>query len=1465
MVSGTTGTETIITETTDTQTSITESTEQQTQVTGTTATEDVSDSGSASDDSDLRSDMPSTILPRNLAEIPVGYSAFSELDLPRAPRRRPIAKRESSFKGATHVLKKALEGGKKIIAEKVDPPKPVVNQPPNIENWLSGTVDPFVETASSKATETELEPPKSREMPKKETTPTRPVQRSTKPAPELNFTASTKASDETITTPRPLKVRPQSGERLKTSQSSQEVSATPPSSGLKRRTATRSTSSPVKNGGKKGFADRLRDAFRGESAGHAPPPLEYPSCSTVISYDSYDSYDSYYDDQTETDVTYSQNRRSSGSRSPTVITATSDERSSVTDDSSYLSKSSADNAKRRPPTNGRHELSTILSEADTFSTLSSDIESMLSDSTFTQTTGLTKSTGSNAKVSRQRSHQSRNGSLKRRLTKHSDLVSVLSLPDEGPAPSRSRSLRSSRSVSRAPSNRGGRSVDNLLRDFAKDENLYQRELKTLVDGVLPVLLTQVVKSDKDVKEPLSPRASQSKSETLSKSVVDMGMALEKLRNAHKKCPLGNVKLLPQWLESTHAIYNNYLDVWRLTFQGVIVNLRVNSLDDNDSLVNAMPQNEDGDVVNQAGERIDVAHLLKRPLVRIKWITKFIQGYRKIAATDDYASLCANWEELQDKARRRHKEEQARATDEEAINTDTTRCRDLRTLSALDYVRIDHSRQVYAKDTFRLELRHSQGQRLGCQVELVYRDNQLFKSDPGDLLIREIGHEGRNWLLFAPVLGSHLSARIGDDKNQLVVMVRGHREEWTELLILSAEDEEQIADWLDILGTTPVPPPLPSAEFTEAQSRSLLAGSEVGDVPIGERRNRRGVPQTQSFGSMSPAMKSRTPERYHTRNASVPMAHLQALPVHEPSLPTHPESLQRTHSRSRHSLPSNPGPSDSQERSRPLSESMRPDPAMFVVTQPDDEPVADVPPPPPAHRTINPRKQQQHHLAPPADDGRLKRRGSSPLKHEYQPSDLSSVESSEYSSESDSGSDTETEGDASSYESSDDELEAIEMPETTPAISIKHQHHTDQAPAQRHWAERVEVAAEEPMISTLPLQPQELRRPDPEYIFYATATISYWDTKHGAWKDLWPDSCSVITTPGLIEVYPVSPEGAHYGGDQPLIALDLTPLVSLRNSTVLDLEIRSPALSYARLYAKMTKADASIFRFRNPTYLDSEKLYLAVHRARMDNAKYKALAEESRVRAFGQNRFANTQEDANSSRRRSWFGRKNSYRASARAPSQSQGSVSQQSGVSASSFLKRLMGGASHSFDIEMSSVDRQGRSGSGSPSQYGSSASSATPPRSPSISAANSGPAKMSLTTNNLKIRLHLLVSSTKWEDYGNCLLEVMRPDQGVHQKLRTPQGMEKRIVIKTCPRKSTEESVVVLDVVLGSRCFTRLGSRGILLNVWEEVKDETGVAGMAPKDGGSGGQVNKWCFQCASVTEASWIFGLVTQEVTIW
>jgi hypothetical protein len=60
------------------------------------------------------------------------------------------------------------------------------------------------------------------------------------------------------------------------------------------------------------------------------------------------------------------------------------------------------------------------------------------------------------------------------------------------------------------------------------------------------------------------------------------------------------------------------------------------------------------------------------------------------------------------------------------------------------------------------------------------------------------------------------------------------------------------------------------------------------------------------------------------------------------------------------------------------------------------------------------------------------------------------------------------------------------------------------------------------------------------------------------------------------------------------------------------------------------------------------------------------------------------------------------------------------------------------------------------------------------------------------------------------------------------------------------------------------MGSRGIVCGVWEEVRDGQGVVGMVPATGATGGNIKKWCFQCASVAEANWVLRLVHQEVDV-
>lgn len=1448
----------------------------------------------------LGSDLSSSIANKSVAdipgEIPFGHSAFSELDLPldggvgrSRPKRMPKPERNSSLPGVG-VFKKVMEEGKKIIYDINEPPRPpAANNPPSIEKWLNNTVDPFVdESKTADSTPAKPAPSPSNDHIKASTPEMYASREKETPAHTHSRKPSTheskpsrRSSPKAEATPSPPK-SPRSAEKSELSEATTAETAanekTPDSPGLKRRRATRSQSSPIKAGGKRPFLGMLKEAFQGESGGYKKPSISYQS-HEERRYD--DDDDEHYDDDDDDD--YSEDR--------TVTSGYDSRLSSAYDDARTRSDLSADVAEPttprmagprfRPPTSGNHELSTILSE-ESSSAVESDMTSDVSQSTLTQSTTLTKA----SERSRSKSGNHAPG-LKRRLTKHSDLMSVLSLPDDKNIPTAIRSSRSRPSLRKQRGGTEGVTGEELLMEFLDDEELYSRELKTLVDGVVPVLLKHVVQDDST-----PPDLFNSTSPDQSKSVVSMGVALEKLRNAHRKAPHSDIRKLANWAHGVVPIYNSYIGAWRLGFQDLVVNLApaAGVPEDEDSLLNAMPRNEHGDIVNEDGERVDVAHLLKRPLIRVKHLVKLLRCLSSIIPSEETHELLRNFEELQEKSRHRFRQETARITDEDAINTDTTRCRDLRTLGATDHVSISANRQVNAKDLFSLDLAHSSGQRLECQVELVHRDNTKSPEDPGDILIRETGDGGRAYLLFPPLPLTFISARTGDGNNDMVVMIRGtyRGRQWHELVTLSAESEDQILDWLDLLPIDPIPPrePEPSVVGDESDEES----APRVDIPVGARsirRRRRQSSREETASPQSPPTPKRDlPLRYHPRGpppSSKPSTIFEESEVST----TFSHENEKTPTRNDYGMGARQSRYETERdshRSRPLSEGMRPDPQHLVQKERSNASARDDgAPPPPIHRTFSVSSQQQPEpqnqnqnqnspsIKPPVElrsDGKIRRRTSSPLKHEYLPSDGSEgSEPSElsYSEESDS------------Y-SSEDEMDSLDLPETELGVSIKHGSQAagddiNVAPLPEPIQTGMGAADSECSLTPSNSASQAgvqgaTPAPEEEPAQRFMASISRWSDR-GVWKDIADAPCTILVMPGLIEAYPILKSGAMREG-QPMLAMDLTPLVLIRQSTTVDLEIRSAVQPHCQIFKTLGGGN---FRFRCHNGPDCYNLYMAVHHSRLNNQKFIQLENEARFRSFGE-RPAPADNDADSStRRRSWFGRKNSYRSSVRAPSQSQSqsqdgvSTNASSSVSATSFLKRLSAAGNLTFNLARSSVDKQG-GGSGRNSLYslGSSSASGTPPRSPSISIGGDGSngSISNFNSDNIRIRLHLLTTSARWEDYGNCTLQIRRPPPGWHQALRADHGLEKRITVTTIPRKQTAQPKMLLDAVLGSGCFSGMGSRGIVCGVWEEVRDGKGVVGMVPETGATGGNIKKWCFQCASSAEASFVMRLVHQEV-VW
>ncbi|TAQ89736.1 hypothetical protein B7494_g1925 [Chlorociboria aeruginascens] len=1447
-----------------------------------------------------KSDTP----PESMADIPFGNSAFSVLDLPVGAEantmRKPKPQRNPSLSAVPKVLRKVYNEGLKIVHHDAEPPRTGVNQPQSIESWLNNTTepDPFVDRPE--VPEFVIDPsesvsrnPSYRADDRAERDLTRGSNEDKKETGHKEIPQDPKdqgIDDQKVKEGLESPLSPAFMNASQSNSDNVDISSPPSPAGLKRSPATRNASSPVKLARKIPLKEAVMGAFRGESGyrskSDSKPLPDYP------------------------DLRPRENRSPSEHRSSTL------QKRPVTPSSQgSVNWASNDAAQRRenvykpsikrvPPTTGVHRLSTIAS-VETFSTQSSvtGTGSELSYPTITKDTAFTGTESSY--ISRKRSNKS---GLKRRLTKHSDLVSMLSLPDTTqPGINRSGgSLRTSRS------NLDTATIRDLLRELRDDEVKYMRELKTLVDGVIPVLLTCVLsKSDSAIAAGLfNPYANNTTDRSMTKPIVDMGIALERLKSLHRRIPLEDPSALISWARGAHNTYNDYLNAWRTGFQDVVVNLAPASLEDQ-SVLDGMPRNEHGDVVDADGERVDVAFLLKRPLVRVKKLTGVIKGMYRLKPSELSEKVQIEYEELYIKTRRRVKEEAARMEDQAANNTDSTRARDLRTMAVIGDVQVDRTRQVAMKDYFLLYLQHSNGQRIECRAELVLRDKPSDPSDAGDVLICQVDDEQR-WLLFPPVAYHLISARIGDNSCQVLIMIRGIKghTEWRETLLLETDDPGAADDWVQKLGMEPLPPLLSQLDLQGKTqfTTKLPSGDRIGDtyeksipipkveISIAERQRmdaeensktqrleRRRVPSSRQAsyispssikealqlsdegrdlneamskaGTASPSSRPR-PARYHARHLSEPV--ISATDVDQSKSSgdsgSHNVKLTDGHEEKRRlpqlfsaGLPLSPklrstksdpaattGPdTDVMKNSRPLTP-----PSTSSSTSRDDDA-----PPPPVHKTP---LSSPLGKTPVLDSPNLKannRRSSSPLKHEYQPSEASETSPASEGTESDG---------YSSDSSSDDELETSDLPIPGAAVSILGKHLSPSPPLDNLPEESIA-----PSNSASQAHDEEPTRSTPVNGTKISATVSYWDMRRGqgCWKDVAEEPCTLIISPGRIEVWEMSVfhsspnrldptlDSSDKNLERPLLAFDLTPRIAPRRSVAIDVEITSPPLPESRLECGKT------VRFRTLTSKACHELYCAIHQASLMNAKFNKLEEERRINGYGQ-----IQEQPDGNDRASWFGRKSSYRAQARAP------VSEQSGNSPSVFsaLSRFRAGSI--FNIAKSYVEIA----AGNTSRPTSTSSGLTSPQTMSINETTTSNA-VNLGSTNLKIQIYAQDPKGRdWEPLGDAFLTVTQPPPGMKQASSLYHGLEKRIIVSQLPfnggptKEKYEKCAILLDVVLGSSCFSRLGTRGIVVNVWQEVTGPNGEVGMVGPIGGLSGKTRKWCLSSTKGSQARWILGLL-------
>jgi hypothetical protein len=181
--------------------------------------------------------------------------------------------------------------------------------------------------------------------------------------------------------------------------------------------------------------------------------------------------------------------------------------------------------------------------------------------------------------------------------------------------------------------------------------------------------------------------------------------------------------------------------------------------------------------------------------------------------------------------------------------------------------------------------------------------------------------------------------------------------------------------------------------------------------------------------------------------------------------------------------------------------------------------------------------------------------------------------------------------------------------------------------------------------------------------------------------------------------------------------------------------------------------------------------------------------------------------------------------------------------SAFSALRRFSGSGNRLFNIAKSTITS--REGPGSRSTYSDSLSSgAVTPM--GIDPRLGTP----LGLTDMKIRLYLRESASKWRDMGSARMTIVlppRPDPEAPADPRTI-GQEKRIIVSGKTKGET-----LIDATLGESCFERVARTGIAVSVWEEQVGPNGELGQVGAVGGvNGARAKVYMVQMKSVSRVA-------------
>lgn len=494
-----------------------------------------------------------------------------------------------------------------------------------------------------------------------------------------------------------------------------------------------------------------------------------------------------------------------------------------------------------------------------------------------------------------------------------------------------------------------------------------------------------------------------------------------------------------------------------------------------------------------------------------------------------------------------------------------------------------------------------------------------------------------------------------------------------------------------------------------------------------------------------------------------------------------------------------------------------------------EPDGDSPPPVPPHRTPTNAKQGNSSPAPvsaasPAAGFGGRRRTSSPLKHEYDPSSPSDSGSERmedqqrvgddrsYSSSSSSSSEDEESDDAVSLCSEEEDGDypppLLSIPRRLsrqPSVVLPNpQQRPSSISSSSATIENADVenASEATAVPPTPVAspPQHPPPPVPKIGSKFRAFIFTWATNQ--WEKISPGECLIIITPGHIESFPLASSGTGGGGDkaatplgpldslriqgESIFSFDLTASLPVRRGTAVDVSVKTPSSSKL--------AGASIMlRSRSPS--GCEGLYNTINANRI--YPQNQLPPTTTVSSISlPSEMGNSESSASIKRGFGAWARSKSYRAGASASTPSLVSSPSETSVnSVSSAFSRFRPGRIFKNSPLSSAAS--------SSSSMGDSSRGGTPPGLPNVPGIENGVVQMA----PMKIRLYRRENPSKWRDLGNARLNVLKPNEG--QRGRSMHEDDKRIVIV-----NKKGDMVLLDVVLGESAFERVARTGIAVSI---------------------------------------------------